>query len=239
LIYPGKSPEELGSDADEIRAAADAQAALSAGVDSPSLLSPALRRPVTLAFLIAFFNQMSGINAILYFAPRIFEKAGLAEDAALLQSVGIGVTNLIFTFVGIRLIDRLGRRTLLTIGSIGYIGSLGICSWAFHSGNFGIVPACIFAFIAAHAVGQGAVIWVFISEIFPPRSRAAGQTLGSATHWVFAALIGTTFPFFSAHFSPSAIFGFFCFMMVLQLIWVKVSVPETRGRTLEELGTSL
>src|SRR6202161_1944366 len=130
-----------------------------------------------LAFLIAFFNQMSGINAVLYFAPRIFELTGLKEKAALLQSVGLGATNLIFTFVGLWLIDKLGRRTLLFIGSFGYIASLGLVAWAFFTNHYAIVPACIFAFIAAHAVGQGSVIWVFISEIFPNRHRADGQTL--------------------------------------------------------------
>jgi len=198
-----------------------------------------LRVPIMLAFLIAFFNQLSGINAILYFAPRIFEMTGLAKSAALLQSVGIGVTNLIFTYIGLWLIDRLGRRTLLYIGSFGYIGSLGLCAWAFHSGNVAIVPACIFAFIAAHAIGQGAVIWVFISEIFPNRYRAAGQTLGSSTHWVFAALLTLFFPKMAEAMPPAAIFGFFCFMMVLQLIWVKFMVPETKGIPLEELQKKL
>ena len=170
-----------------------------------------LQVPIALAFLIAFFNQLSGINAILYFAPRIFELTGLEENAALLQSVGIGVTNLIFTFVGLWLIDKLGRRTLLFIGSFGYILSLGLCSWAFKTENFGIVPICIFAFIAAHAVGQGAVIWVFISEIFPNRFRAYGQSIGSATHWVFAALLTLFFPAVVEKFAPSVVFGFFAF----------------------------
>src|SRR5829696_2652112 len=134
--------------------------------------SGSMRRPIMIAFLVAFFNQLSGINAILYFAPRIFELTGLGPNAALLQSVGIGVTNLIFTFIGLWLIDRLGRRTLLYIGSIGYIVSLGLVSWAFFTAHYAIVPICIFAFIAAHAIGQGAVIWVLISEIFPNRHRA-------------------------------------------------------------------
>ena len=133
-----------------------------------------LRIPIGLAILVAFFNQLSGINAVLYFAPRIFELTGLGENAALLQSVGIGITNLIFTFVGLWLIDRLGRRTLLYIGSFGYIVSLGLTAWAFFTHHYTIVPACIFAFIAAHAVGQGAVIWVLISEIFPQPAPRAG-----------------------------------------------------------------
>ena len=153
-----------------------------------------LRKPILLAILIAFFNQLSGINAILYFAPRIFELTGLGAKAALLQSIGIGVTNLVFTFVGLWLIDRLGRRTLLYIGSFGYITSLGLVAWAFFTNHLSIVPVCIFAFIAAHAIGQGAVIWVFISEIFPNRHRAEGQTLGSFTHWIFAAVLTTFFP---------------------------------------------
>lgn len=198
-----------------------------------------LKKPILLAFLIAFFNQLSGINAVLYFAPRIFELTGLGEKAALLQSVGIGVTNLVFTFVGLWLIDRLGRRTLLYIGSFGYILSLGLTAWAFHSETFAIVPPCIFAFIAAHAVGQGAVIWVFISEIFPNENRASGQAFGSAIHWIFAALLTTAFPSMVKNFQPATIFLFFGGMMVLQLLWVTLSVPETKGASLEELDARL
>jgi len=154
-------------------------------------------------------------------------------------SIGIGVTNLIFTFVGLWLIDRLGRRTLLYIGSFGYIASLGLCAWAFFTENYTIVPACILAFIAAHAVGQGAVIWVFISEIFPNRHRAQGQSLGSFTHWFFAALLTLFFPSMVTLFEPGYVFGFFCFMMVLQLVWVKAMVPETKGRPLEQIEHEL
>jgi MFS transporter, SP family, arabinose:H+ symporter len=207
--------------------------------DTGGFWSSGLRTPILIAFLVAFFNQLSGINAILYFAPRIFELTGLGPKAALLQSVGIGVTNLIFTFVGLWLIDRLGRRTLLYIGSFGYIASLGLCSWAFFSEQFSIVPACIFAFIAAHAVGQGAVIWVLISEIFPDKFRAAGQSLGSATHWVFAALLTTFFPKMVTAFPPGYVFLFFCGMMVLQLIWVGLMVPETKGRSFEDIQQEL
>jgi len=198
-----------------------------------------LRVPIMLAFLVAFFNQLSGINAILYFAPRIFSLTGLGQQAALLQSVGIGITNLIFTFVGLWLIDRLGRRTLLLIGSVGYIASLGLCSWAFYTGHVAIVPACIFAFIAAHAVGQGTVIWVLISEIFPNTYRAAGQSLGSTTHWVFAALLTTVFPLMVSRLAPGTIFLFFCAMMALQLVWVLAMVPETKGVPLEEMQRRL
>lgn len=288
-----------------------------------------LRVPIMLAFLVAFFNQLSGINAILYFAPRIFEMTGLGQEAALLQSLGIGVVNLLFTFLGLYLIDRLGRRTLLYIGSFGYIASLGLCAWVFfayapqfHVANSAIavknsietlqkaaalpvqnetdirrfqtevknaeeslvaaskspeyaaeavaiepdsdseqvlaianramtqaseesgsgstmVMLGIFAFIAAHAVGQGAVIWVLISEIFPNRHRATGQSLGSFTHWIFAALITLAFPWFISSYTPTVVFGFFCFMMVLQLIWVATMVPETKGMPLEEMEAML
>lgn len=198
-----------------------------------------LVRPVLLAFLIAFFNQLSGINAILYFAPRIFEMTGLAASTALLQSIGVGVTNLIFTFVGLALIDRLGRRSLLYIGSFGYIISLGLTTWAFSSGNLDMVPIYIFAFIAAHAIGQGAVIWVFIAEIFPNQYRATGQSLGSFTHWFFAAGLTLVFPLMAERLEPQTIFGIFLSMMILQLIWVALFVPETKGISLEELESKM
>jgi sugar porter (SP) family MFS transporter len=198
-----------------------------------------LRKPILLAFLIAFFNQLSGINAVLYFAPRIFELSGLGAEAALLQSVGIGLTNLVFTFVGLWLIDHLGRRTLLLIGSVGYIASLGLCSAAFFTQSYGLVPVCVFAFIAAHAVGQGAVIWVFISEIFPSQYRALGQSLGSFTHWIFAALLTTYFPLMVTEFAPGSVFLFFAMMMAIQLIWVLIAVPETKGVPLEEMEKKL
>ena len=233
-IEPNLSASELARHADEILEAGRAEKAVASG-----FWSWQVRVPILLAFLIAFFNQLSGINAVLYFAPRIFEMTGLGPQAALLQSVGIGITNLVFTFVGLWLIDRLGRRTLLYIGSFGYLVSLGLTSWAFYTQHHAIVPACIFAFIAAHAVGQGTVIWVFISEIFPNRHRAEGQALGSATHWVFAALLTTFFPEMVAAFAPGTVFLFFCGMMVLQLIWVKTMVPETKGVPLEEMQRKL
>ena len=233
MIQPNASPAELEAKADEIAATpTDTQ-------PSGHFWTRRLRIPILLAFLVAFFNQLSGINAILYFAPRIFALTGLGEKAALLQSVGIGVTNLVFTFVGLWLIDRLGRRTLLYIGSFGYIASLGLTSWAFFTQHFSIVPACIFAFIAAHAVGQGAVIWVLISEIFPNRHRAGGQALGSFTHWIFAALLTTFFPKMVTAFAPGYVFLFFCGMMVLQLLWVKWMVPETKGVPLEAMQARL
>ena len=230
-IDPHATNSELESKADELSAARSPSAG--------GFWHSGLRTPILIAFFVAFFNQLSGINAILYFAPRIFELTGLGPQAALLQSVGIGLTNLIFTFVGLGLIDRLGRRTLLYIGCFGYIASLGLCSWAFYSGTFAIVPGCIFAFIAAHAVGQGTVIWVLISEIFPSAYRAMGQSLGSFTHWIFAALLTTFFPSMVDAFAPGSIFLFFCMMMVLQLVWIKLMVPETKGRSLEQIQHDL
>jgi len=317
MIDPNTPQEELEATADKIEA----------GVEDKNTATrfwtARLKIPIMLAFLIAVFNQLSGINAILYFAPRIFSLTGLESSAALLQSVGIGVTCLVFTMIGLYLIDRLGRRTLLYIGSLGYITSLGLCAWAFFTyaaqfdvasqaialketctkleaaneedreellGTYAedqkslvqaslqgdyqgrpvviksadkpaavkeianqalkeaselagaggtIVLFCVFAFVSAHAVGQGAVIWVFIGEIFPNRSRAAGQALGCSTHWVCAALITLFFPMAIEAFVPGYIFTFFCCMMVLQLIWVKVMVPETKGVPLEEIEKKL
>jgi MFS family permease len=315
LIEPEATPAQLEAQADEILAASSER------VVSSHFWTWKLRIPMLLAFLIAFFNQLSGINAILYFAPRIFGLTG--SENALAQSVGIGFTNLVFTFVGLWLIDRLGRRTLLFIGSVGYILSLGLCAMAFFTwapqfkaasaavdvkaavdslskanparvaaltgelekkkrsliaatavaasgaqpvkfpaaanlnsvkttadaalqqaskaaGSGGLmVLICIFAFIASHAVGQGAVIWVFISEIFPNRHRAEGQALGSATHWVFAALLTTFFPLMMTAFAPGYVFCIFCGMMVLQLVWVKTMVPETKGVPLEQMQKRL
>jgi SP family arabinose:H+ symporter-like MFS transporter len=306
----------------QIAARADAIVAASSGrAVSSRFWTWKMRVPILLAFLIAFFNQLSGINVILSFAPRLLSLTG--SEAALVRSVGIGITNLIFTFFGLWLIDRLGRRTLMFIGSFGYILSLGMCAAAFFiwapqfkaasaavdvksavddlgkanparvgalqdelekkeivlaaatavtasgaepatfyagagpesvkktadtalkqasqaAGPGGlIVLAGIFAFIAAHAVGQGTVIWVFISEIFPNRHRAEGQALGSATHWVFAALLTTIFPLMIDALAPGYVFLFFCGMMVLQLLWVKTMMPETKGVPLEEMQKRL
>jgi MFS transporter, SP family, arabinose:H+ symporter len=232
-VEPDSSASDIAAQADAIMAASSEQAS------SGHFWTRRLSRPILLAILVAFFNQMSGINAILYFAPRIFELTGLGAKAALLQSIGIGLTNLVFTFVGLWLIDRLGRRTLLYIGSFGYIASLGLVAWAFFTEHYSIVPICIFAFIAAHAIGQGAVIWVLISEIFPNRHRAEGQTLGSFTHWIFAALLTTFFPKMVSAFPSGYVFSFFTFMMVLQLVWVKMMVPETKGVALEEIQKQL
>ncbi|MFO7589151.1 MAG: sugar porter family MFS transporter [Gemmatimonadota bacterium] len=204
------------------------------------LFARAYLKPILLAFLVAAFNQLSGINFIIYFAPRIFSLAGLDSGAALFSTAGIGVVNLVFTLVGMYLIDRAGRKTLLLLGSIGYIVSLAAVTWAFATGARGaLVVAFVFLFIASHAVGQGAVIWVFIAEIFPNNVRTKGQSLGSGTHWVFAATIALLIPWLLGRFEPEGIFGFFTAMMVLQLLFVVFLMPETKGRSLESLAEQL
>jgi sugar porter (SP) family MFS transporter len=198
------------------------------------------RFPLILAFLISFFNQFSGINAFLYYAPRIFEEAGLGESTALLSSIGIGFTNLVFTLLGIYLIDRLGRRQLMYIGSVGYIISLSLVAAAFILDWSGImVPIFLFLFIAAHAIGQGTVIWVFISEIFPNHLRGSGQSFGTSVHWILAWLIPSSIPFLFSWVGPGPVFGFFAFTMLLQLFFVHFMMPETKGISLEDLSKFL
>lgn len=201
---------------------------------------PRYRYPLMLAFLISFFNQFSGINAFLYYAPRIFEIAGLGESTALMSSIGVGIVNLIFTYVGLMLIDRLGRRQLMFIGSIGYIFSLSLVSLAFYMGIKGIaVPIFFFIFIASHAIGQGAIIWVFISEIFPNHLRAQGTSFGTSVHWVFAALIPAMIPWLFTAIGPATVFTIFTLMMVGQLIFTWRMMPETKGVSLEDLEKKL
>lgn len=203
-----------------------------------SIFSKKYKLPIILAFLLAFFNQLSGINFILYYAPEILEMAGLGSKESLMNSILIGVTNLIFTIAGMRLIDVLGRKQLMIIGSLGYIISLGMVALAFYN-NLGpiILMTSIMLFIASHAIGQGAVIWVFISEIFPNNVRANGQSFGTGIHWIFAALITLAGPVVIDLFkvNPWPIFAFFAFMMVLQLVFVLFMMPETKGLSLEEL----
>ncbi len=195
--------------------------------------------PILLAFLFAAFNQLSGINAIIYYSPRIFAMTGLGEESALLSSAGIGLVNLIFTIIGWFFIDRFGRRILMYIGSIGYIISLSLIALSFFNQSFSYVPIFIFAFIASHAIGQGSVIWVFISEIFPNSVRASGMAWGCLTHWVLAAVVANTFPFFSQEFGGAIIFSFFAAMMVFQLLYVWLMMPETKGVSLEDLQKQL
>jgi len=198
------------------------------------------RFQLILVFLIAAFNQLSGINAFLYYAPRIFEEAGLGAKTALLSSIGIGFINLIFTLIGVYLIDRLGRRKLMIFGSIGYIFSLSMVATSFYLNWTGLaVPGFLFLFIASHAIGQGAVIWVFISEIFPNHLRASGQSFGSSVHWVLAAIIPSMVPILFTSFGVGNVFAFFAFMMVFQLLFVIFMMPETKGISLEDVSKGL
>jgi sugar porter (SP) family MFS transporter len=208
--------------------------------------SPRYSKVIWLAFLVAFFNQLSGINFILYYAPEILQRAGLAAKDSLFNSIAIGGVNIFFTFLGLYLIDRLGRKTLLIIGSFGYIISLAMVAWSFqsHAGSV-FLMTFLLLFIAAHGIGQGAVIWVFISEIFPNKVRALGQSFGASIHWIFAAIITLVTPIFLDEKegiykdNPWPIFAFFAFMMVLQLVWVLTKVPETKGVSLEDLEKKL
>lgn len=210
--------------------------------DSPkeNIFMKKYRFPLMLAFLVAFFNQMSGINAFLYYAPRIFGEAGLGEKTALLSSIGIGIVNMVFTLVGVNLIDKVGRRTLMFIGSIGYIISLSLVSMAFYFHWSGLaIPIFLFLFIASHAIGQGTVIWVFISEIFPNHLRASGQAFGSTTHWVLAAIIPSLIPTLFSTIGAGTVFLIFTIAMVFQLLFVIFMMPETKGISLEKLSKTL
>ncbi|WP_083796165.1 sugar porter family MFS transporter [Algoriphagus machipongonensis] len=195
----------------------------------------------TMAILIAFFNQVSGINAIIYFAPRVFEMAGISTESALISTIGIGIVNLLATFLGLYLIDKIGRKKLMFIGSLGYIVFLSLMAYNFLGPGISStwLPIFVFGFITSHAVGQGSVIWVFISEMFPNDLRAYGQSVGSFTHWILAAIIANVFPFFANQFGPGYIFTFFAFMMVCQLLWVIFKMPETKGRSLEEIHQNI
>lgn len=207
---------------------------------SETIFSKKYRFPLILAFLVAFFNQFSGINAFLYYAPRIFEIAGLEKSSALLSSVGIGITNLLFTLLGLSLIDRFGRKQLMLIGSVGYIVSLSLVAITFALGIKGMaIPVFMFLFIASHAIGQGTVIWVFISEIFPNHLRANGQAFGSSVHWVLAAAIPSLVPVLFTKIGAATVFAIFAFMMVLQLVWVLRMMPETKQVSLEDLEKQL
>ncbi len=208
-----------------------------------SLFSGKYGKPIFYAFMLAVFNQLSGINAIMYYAPRIFEMTGLSKDSALLQAISIGVTNMVFTLLAIQVIDRFGRRTLLIIGSFGMVVFLGLAAQAFFTGDFGgyLVMVCLIGFIAFFAFSQGAVIWVFISEIFPNKVRSSGQTLGSGTHWVMAALVSWTFPVVveGSPLGGAYAFAIFSVIMLLHLIFAWKVLPETKGQTLEGIQQSL
>jgi MFS transporter, SP family, arabinose:H+ symporter len=235
---PGKAKkvlDEIDADASETTLQAIIQSKHSTNKKSTPFFTKQFGWPILLAFLLAFFNQASGINAIIYYAPRVFEMTGLGKSTALLSTAGIGLVNLVFTMIGLSLIDRFGRKLLMYIGSIGYILSLALMAYAFYTDQFTGMTFFVFLFIASHAIGQGAVIWVFISEIFPNEVRASGQAFGCFTHWIFAALITNIFPLLAGKYGGGPIFLFFTIMMILQLIYVKWMMPETKGVALEDM----
>lgn len=209
---------------------------LSASESKENLFSMKYSFPVTLAIVFAVFNQVSGINAIIYYAPRIFEMTGLGSDSAFLSTAGLGLVNFGFTLLAVNFIDRFGRRKLMLIGSVGLILTLGLVARSFYAEDFNgyIVPIGLFVYIAFFAFSQGAVIWVFISEIFPNEVRASGQALGSFTHWFMAALIAFSFPYISESLGGGNTFMIFTGMMILQLAFVIKVMPETKGKTLEQ-----
>jgi SP family xylose:H+ symportor-like MFS transporter len=241
--------QRLGTDHGQVSAEIAAiEASLGRASDLPAepLFRRAYRGPIFLTAAIAVFNQLSGINAVMYYAPAIFRMAGAGEDASLLQAVAVGGVNLIFTMLAMSIIDHFGRRRLMIVGSVGYVVSLSMTAWAFQhdgerfsSSGSALVLAGLLLFIASHAFGQGAVIWVFIGEIFPNRVRARGQALGSFIHWAMAAAVAWTFPAFAARFGGGFTFALYAVMMVLQLAWVLAFMPETRGVSLEEIQRRL
>jgi sugar porter (SP) family MFS transporter len=246
LVARGRLDEARGilaalgeGSADDAIAAVRASLLEEPDAGSASLFSKRYRRPLLLAVAIAAFNQLSGINAIIYYTPDLFRMAGFDRASSLLQSVVVGGTNLILTMAGISLIDRFGRRTLMLVGSVGYLASLATTAVAFYSGRGGaLLLAGLVVFIAAHAFGQGAVIWVFLSEIFPNKVRAKGTALGSSVHWIMAALISWTFPLIAAR-SGGHTFSFYALCMAGQLVWVLAVMPETKGVPLEDMEREL
>jgi MFS family permease len=207
-----------------------------------SLFNGLYNRPIMYVVVLAMFNQLSGINAIMYYAPRIFEMTGLAKDTALLQAVSIGLTNMVFTLLAISVIDKFGRKNLLIVGSVGMVLSLGMVAYTFYTQQFGgyLIMVYLIGFIAFFAFSQGAVIWVFMSEIFPNKVREQGQTLGSFTHWIMAAVISWTFPVIAE--SPNGgyySFLFFAIMMGLHGFFAWKILPETKGRSLESIGKTV
>ena len=237
----GTDPDNIDHEIQEIQLSLD----LEHHSTKEPLFTKKYRVPIMLAVMIALFNQLSGINAVLYYAPHIFNMAGFGKSAALLNSMGIGGVFFIFTVAAMAVIDKMGRKKIMLVGTIGYIVSLGTIAWAFFTygtefteAGSRVVLLSVFLFVASHAFGQGTVIWVYLSEIFPNRVRAKGQSLGTTTHWIAAAVISWTFPLI-AEISGGYTFAFYAVCMVAQLIWVVFVMKETKGISLEEIQKQL
>lgn len=219
---------------------AEIEASLSNDTGSnESLFQRKYLKPLLYAFFIATFNQLSGINSILYYAPRIFELSGVFHDSAMMQSIIIGLTNLTFTMIGMVLIDKVGRKNLLYVGSLGMVISLASVSYGFYTNDFSgyYMLICLMGFIAFFAVSLGAVIWVLISEVFPTAVRSKGQVFGSMTHWVWNAILSWMFPVFLVT-GGTYIFGFFAVAMLFSFFFA-LKLPETKNKSLEQIQKEL
>jgi sugar porter (SP) family MFS transporter len=242
-VEEAKRVLSLAGDSDVEAEIAEIKEGLLGGKTSnQNLFSKHYFKPITIAFLVAMFNQFSGINAILYYAPRIFELTGLSSADSMFQPVIIGITNLIFTMVGMMIIDKVGRKKLLIVGSIGMSICLGLISRIFYLQDFTGYGVLVYLliYIVFFGFSTGAVIWVLIAEVFPTSVRGQGQALGSFTHWFFAALITFLFPIVSStQLGSGYAFAFFSVMMVIQALVVWKYFPETKGKSLEALGKEL
>jgi len=227
LMGSPNSKEELKEIMDSVH--------LERGVKPEPLFARRYALPLFLAVTIGMFNQLSGINALLYYSNSIFASAGFSSNSAALQTVGVGVVNLIATFLGMSLIDKLGRKSLLLIGSVGTTIALAGVAWVFYTGSHnGLLMWFFMMFILFFSVSQGAVIWVYISEVFPSRVRSKGQSVGSSSHWIMNAIIAGIFPYIAAK-SHALPFVFFAAMMALQFFVVLFVYPETKQRSLEQI----
>lgn len=212
---------------------------LERGIGEESLFQKKYRLPIFLAVSIGLFNQLAGINAILYYSNFIFASAGYSDVSAALQTVGIGLVNLLATLLGMSLIDKVGRTTLLLVGSIGTAMALSGTSAIFYTHTHqDFLAWCLVVFIIFFSISQGAVIWVYIAEVFPSRIRSKGQSLGASSHWIMNAIVAGVFPYVASH-SQAMPFAFFAAMMFLQFLVVLFIYPETRGISLEEIQTKL
>ena len=230
LMGSPNSQQELQEIIDSVHLERDAKQA--------PLFNGRYNRLIFLAISIGIFNQVSGINAILYYSNYIFASAGFSASSSALQTVGVGLVNLLSTFIGMSLIDKLGRKSLLLVGALGMTAALSGVAFVFHSHAYqNFLVWLLVMFIFFFAISQGSVIWVYLAEIFPSRVRSKGQSVGSSSHWIMNALVAGVFPFIAAR-SQATPFVFFAAMMLLQFVVVLIYYPETKGTTLEAIQAS-